>query len=92
MIKCLKITISGNFSDDFLRDFILTHARKLTLEGTAQTMPEGTIRILVCGGKDDVDNFLDAIHKGTHKHGVEHVEMEPFMKDRDFRGVFRVIE
>lgn len=92
MIKCLKITISGDFPDGFLRDILQTHARKLTLEGTAQVMPEGIVRVLVCGGKEDVDSFLDAIHKASVKYGVEHVEVEPFAKDRDFRGVFRVIE
>lgn len=92
MVKCLKITISGDFSDGFLREVVQTHARKLTLEGTAQLMPEGVVRILVCGGKEEVDNFLDAIHKASGTHGIETVEVEPFMKDRDFRGVFRVIE
>jgi acylphosphatase len=92
MTKCLKIVLSGNFPDGFLRDFILKHARNLELEGVAQSLSDGTIRVLVCGMKDPVDHFLDALHKGVGKVVPEMVEVEPFVKDRDFRGVFRVLE
>jgi acylphosphatase len=92
MTKCLKIIIAGSFPDSFLRDFIQKHARTLELEGVAQALPDGTIRVLVCGLKDPVDSFLDALHKGIGKAVPEMVEVEPFVKDRDFRGVFRVLE
>lgn len=92
MTKCLKIVMSGNFPEGFLRDFIQKHARALELEGVAQALPDGTIRILVCGLKDSVDHFLDALHKGADKEIPEMVDIEPFVKDRDFRGIFRVLE
>lgn len=84
--------MSGSFPDGFARDFVLKHARNLDLEGVAQALPDGTIRILVCGLKDPVDHFLDALHKGAGNVVPEMVEVEPFVKDRDFRGVFRVLE
>lgn len=92
MTKCLKIILSGSFPEGFVRDFVLKHARNLELEGIAQALPDGTIRVLVCGLKDPVDHFLDALHKGEGKIIPEGVEVEPFVKDRDFRGVFRVLE
>lgn len=84
--------MSGSFPDGFIRDFILQQARNLELEGIAQALPDGSVRILVCGLKDPVDHFLDALHKGAGKVVPEMVEVEPFVKDRDFRGVFRVLE
>lgn len=84
--------MSGDFPDGFLRDFIQQQARNLELEGIAQALPDGSVRILVCGLKDPVDHFLDALHKGVGKVVPEMVEVEPFVKDRDFRGVFRVLE
>lgn len=92
MLKCLKIIIAGEVPEGFLREFVQKHARNFDLEGTAQTMPDATIRIYVCGMKDSVDQFLDAVHKGMGKFVPEDVEVEPFVKDRDFRSVFRVIE
>ena len=49
-------------------------------------------RIVVCGPKEKVDEFLDIVHKGTAKYVPEEVEIEAFVKDKDYRGVFRVIE
>lgn len=92
MMKCLKVTFSGDLPEGFLRDFVLKQARKLSLEGTAQAMPDATMRIMVCGHKNSVDQFLDLLHKGEGKAIPENIEIEPFVKDRDFRGVFRVIE
>lgn len=92
MAKCLKITFSGSLPEGFLRDFVQKHARSLGLEGTAQPMPDETMRVLICGEKDAVDQFLDILHKGTGKAIPENIEFEPFVKEKDFRGVFRVIE
>jgi acylphosphatase len=90
MNKCLRITISGEFPANFFRDVLQKHAKKLNVEGTVQALHDGTFRIIACGDKDDVDAFLDILHKGSLHIGD--MEIEPFLKDRDYRGVFRVIE
>lgn len=93
MHKCLKITFSADFPDGFLHDVVQKAAQSLELEGTVQVVSvNNKARIVVCGPKEKVDEFLDIIHKGTAKYVPEEVEIEAFVKDKDYRGVFRVIE
>jgi acylphosphatase len=93
MYKCLKITFTADFPEGFLNDFVRKHAKDLALEGTVQVMSmNNKVRIVACGDKDKVDEFLDIIHKGTAKYSPADIEIEGFTKDKDYRGVFRVIE
>jgi len=93
MNKCVRITFNGKMPEGFLRSFVQKHARKLGLEGSAQVVgPEKRVRIEACGSKDSIDSFLDMIHKGTASYRPSEVEVEPFLREKDYRGVFRVIE
>jgi acylphosphatase len=93
MNKCLKITFVLDFPDGYLQSFIQKHAKKLGIEGIAQVVSPGKkIRIIACGTKDAVDQFLDILHKGSAQGVPSDMEVEPFLKDKDYRGVFRVIE
>lgn len=93
MNKCLRVVFDAAVPEGFLHDVVQKNAKKFQLEGTVQYVPaENKIRIIVCGNKDGVDQFIDALHKGAGKAALEGVEIEPFLKDKDYRGVFRVIE
>jgi len=93
MNKCLRIEFSGDVPQGFLQKIIQKHARKLELEGTAQVLSgQNKVKIIVCGNKDRIDNFLDLLHKESAKVVLEGMEVEPFLKKKDYRGVFRVIE
>lgn len=93
MHKCLKITFSSSIPEGFLHDFVQKNAKKLNLEGVVQIVPsENRIKLIVCGGKDAVDQFVDLLHKGSSKAIPDDIQIEPFLKDKDYRGVFRVIE
>lgn len=92
MKKCVKITFFAELPENFLRDFIQKHAQKHGIEGTVQVGGDETIKIIACGHKDKVESFLDSIHKGTAEVDFEELVVEPFLKDKDYRGVFRVIE
>ncbi|MDP3889009.1 MAG: acylphosphatase [bacterium] len=93
MNKCLRITITADFPEGFLYNFVQKSARKCNLEGVAQVVEEDRqVRIIICGSREDVDQFLDLLHKGPSKFVPENIEIEPFLKDKDYRGVFRVIE
>lgn len=91
MNKCLRITVFGTCTDDLLTSFIQKIAHTFELEGTASAIDDTQALIIVCGDKDNVDKFLDALHKGTTLWKPEDVEVEPFLKDKDYRGVFRII-
>lgn len=93
MNKCLKVTFPAIGSLEFLRTFVQKHARDLALEGIAQVMAaENIVIILVCGPKDNVDEFIDLLHKGTKAIQIANISVEPFVKVKDYRGVFRIIE
>lgn len=84
--------ISGSYPEGFLRDFVQKNARKYTLEGTAQATSQTSAKIMICGEKDNIDGFLDVLHKGTKDVELDEIHIEPFIKEKDYRGIFRVIE
>lgn len=93
MNKCLKVTFPATGSLEFLRTFVQKQARDLDLEGTAQVMTtENLVVILICGPKDNIDSFVDLLHKGTKAIHIANISVEPFVKVKDYRGVFRIIE
>lgn len=87
MNKCLKITSTVEQMDGFLHAVVQRLARKCDLEGMVQPVGTTQIQIIVCGKKDKVDSFVDLLQK----EAIKDVEIEPFIKDKDYRGVFRVI-
>lgn len=92
MNKCLKIVLTVDVKEGFLQSFIQHHARQFELEGTAQLIAQDKLRVVVCGEKEQVDNFIDIIHRESTTSGITDIEIEPHIKDKDYRGVFRVIE
>lgn len=92
MNKCVKITITGQLHEGFLTTVIQKHARKLSIEGTANLMPPNKAKIIACGTKENVDDFVDTIHKEAAHLPIEDIEVEPFLRDKDYRDAFRVIE
>ena len=94
MSQCLYITFSLGNSDKLLHAIIQKKARSLCIEGTAPALNgDGKIiRISACGPKDSMEDFLDVLHKEAARESIKNMEIEPFIKEKDFRGVFRVIE
>lgn len=92
MNKCIKITLRGDLQSSFLYDVIQKQARKFGLEGVAQCLAPDQCKVIVCGDKEHVDQFLESIHKESPAEKINGIEVEPFLKDKDYRGVFRVIE
>lgn len=93
MKKCVKVTFSApRMPKGFLQEQVQKHAKKHGIEGTAQSSTTQEVRIIACGDKDKVDDFLDTVHAQIMRLGGEGMTTEPFVKDKDYRGVFRVIE
>ena len=92
MKKCLKITFIASKIEGFLNDFIQKNARQLNVEGTVQFVEPNGIVIIACGSKENIDMFLDIIHQGFGAHIPENVSVEPFLKEKDYRGIFRILE
>lgn len=101
MNKCLKIIITieptvdepgKQVGDNLLQNVIQKNARKYGLEGMAQPISCDKIKIIICGHKDHVDVFVDLIHKESPSENIGDIEIEAHLKDRDYRGIFRVLE
>lgn len=91
MIKSVRVYINADFDAAQLQSSIQKHARDLSVEGSVQ-YHDGKIKITASGKKDNIDKFIDLIHKETAIYTDDIIEVEPFLKDRDYRGVFRIIE
>lgn len=89
MNQCLRITVSGDCGNGFLKNVIQKNARKYELEGVAKRVDEEHAKIMICGSSDNVENFIDLLHL---KDNIEGIEIEPFLKERDYRRIFRVVE
>lgn len=50
------------------------------------------LRIIACGLKEQVDQFVDLVHKDAAQAGINDINIEPFVKAKDYRGAFRIIE
>lgn len=93
MKQCLKISFSlSKKNEQILPSLIQREARKLNLEGAAQVIDHQQVQIVACGSREAVEKLVDAIYKAHASEKALGVEVEPFIKDRDFRGVFRVID
>jgi len=92
MKQCLRISFSMDIPENFLQNVIQKNARDLELEGTAQVVDSIHIKIVACGSKENVEEFLDILHKKRSQESMENFEIEPFLKEKDYRGVFRIIE
>ncbi len=93
MNKCVKIAFMIKGTAQAAYAFIQKEARKFNLEGMVQIDGDnGQGTIVACGDKQAVDDFMDLLHKGTKGCELEDIQIEPFLKDKDYRGVFRIIE
>ncbi|MFC1894484.1 acylphosphatase [Candidatus Dependentiae bacterium] len=91
MKRCLKIRVVGKVQDVLYRQFVQKVAYKLGIEGTAHNAEDGSVLINAAGLSEKLDDFIDALYKGSPKSKVENIIVEPLIPERDFRGVFRII-
>lgn len=92
MKQCLRITFSMDVPEDFFQGVVQKSAQQLGLEGTVQRVNDESIKIIICGKHEAVDEFIGHFHKAVGVASVENFQIEPFIKEKDYRGVFRVIE
>ncbi|BDC34870.1 hypothetical protein Noda2021_08280 [Candidatus Dependentiae bacterium Noda2021] len=91
MKKCIKIVINSTLPEAFVAKHIQKNAKNFELEGLAHKLTDH-VKIVVCGMKDNIDQFTDMLHKELSKIKIHETIIEPFVKDKDYRGVFRILE
>lgn len=93
MIKCLRITIpvSPPHNPELISSIVQKQAQKWGIEGVAQKTATGIV-IIACGNIDSLEEFLDQLYTESAHHEWGELMIEPILRDRDYRGVFRALE
>lgn len=100
MRKCVKIVLSDfeEYFDDLASLYKMLKKRLPfdNLEGVVQPQ-EREVHMMICGPKEQVDAAVDALEEFVIQEGVSAKHMmgmsvEPFLKDEDYRGVFRFVQ
>jgi acylphosphatase len=90
MRKCLIIRAHGNVQPEAYKATIQKNAQALNIEGTIQNQEDGVL-VHVCGLSDNLDKFIDAFYSAIDKSKINDVTTEPFVSEKGYRGVFRII-
>ena len=91
MNQCVRITLVVKASRDLLKNLIQKNAQRLAIEGLGNIEGPDTIKIVANGANNAIDEFIDSLYSGYRGERPSIIEVEPFVKDRDYRGIFRVI-
>jgi len=91
MNRCLKMLINIEKWEDRWGAQIQAQAKKLDIEGVMQALDGHQMRIMICGKDANLDEFVDYLYDFFISINVRVEELEPFIKERDFRGIFRVL-
>lgn len=92
MKRCLKISFDISQAPESFLLFVQKKAKELHIEGTAQVVESKTIRMVVQGKSENVEQFVDLMHAGYKEWLPSDISEEPFLSNRDYRGTFRIIE
>jgi acylphosphatase len=91
MRKCIKIKVIGKVQDEGYKTLVQKTAQTLGIEGTLQNLEANSVMIHACGISDNLEKFIDTLYRGVGKNDVQDLSTEPFVNERDYRGVFRII-
>jgi acylphosphatase len=92
MNKTVSITLTIPVTQDVLKLLVQKNALDRKLKGTAHAVDEQTIKIVVMGAVNDIDDYIDSLYEGYKKHRPLAVDVEPGHVEHDYRGTFRIIE
>ena len=81
----IHIVISGRVQFVMFRDFTNRMAQKMGLVGTVMNNEDGTVEVYAQGMKQDLDTFIERLHKGSLLSNVESVEVEKIETLGDYK-------
>lgn len=92
MSQCMRINLIIKGDKSHIQTLVKKYAHEYNLEGLLQSADDQAVKVVACGDGVEIEAFMGALHKEFAKDNLNIAEIEPFLKDRDYRGVFRVIE
>lgn len=89
MQQTIEIIIRGKVQNVFYRGAANQKATELGIKGTAQNMPDGTVRIIATANMEVLHDFKEWCWEGSESAIVTHVETKqiPFQHFDDFRTI-----
>jgi len=79
-----EIIVEGLVQGVGYRAFAKRVADKLGLKGYAENLPDGTVKIIVEGEKDQIEDFIEECRRGPPLSEVENLEV----KWEQYKGEF----
>ncbi len=75
----IEAIVSGRVQMVMYRDFATRKARGLRLTGEVQNLPDGTVRVVAEGSKEQLEKYVQKLWKGSIMSRVDdvHVEWKP---------------
>lgn len=92
MSQCMRINLIIKGDKTRIQTLVKKYAHEYKVEGLLQSADDHAVKLVACGHMEEMEAFMGALHKEFAKDNLNIAEIEPFLKDRDYRGVFRVIE
>ena len=91
MRKGVKIFITGKFNHKIFDEFVLKLASQLGIQGSLQVFDNNTLVVYAIGEMENIEFLIDDIYGEASGASIEELSVKPLDEDRDFRGIFRVI-
>lgn len=92
MFKSLKIIISGKVAFLEYANFLANKAIILEIQGSVQRFDQNKLLVYATGDADKVESFIDALYVYDKSSEIDDVDIKPLDENKDFRGVFRIIQ
>ena len=92
MSQCMRINLIITGDKSHIQALVKKYAHEYNVEGLLQNADDQAVKVVACGDAQEIEAFMSALHKEFANDNLNIAEIEPFLKDRDYRGVFRVIE
>lgn len=91
-LQAWHIKVCGKVQGVGYRKFAKAKADELTLYGSTQNLPDGSVEIFACGSSEGLEQFLQALRVGPSRAQVQEVHSEPCtLKQEWLAGEFRIL-
>ena len=90
--ECLEISISFQGNRIPFQEKIAKKAKEYQLEGILEIKSDSELLVSVCGSVNEIDKFIDFLYEEQQDLSAVIIDIEPFIKEKDYRNVFRIIE
>ncbi|MBI5884616.1 acylphosphatase [archaeon] len=84
------MALKGLVQGVFFRAFARQQARALRLNGFAENLPDGSLKIIAEGEKEKLEAFIEKIKKGPESARIKECAVEWKKAGNEFNG-FRIV-